>query len=196
MGSAETTARRARFEAAYAAARDPLVRYFARRADADRVEDLFAETMVVAWRRLADIPCGAEVPWLLGVARRILANQRRSDGRLARLRERLRLSTPAERARTEPAGLDRDPRLTEALGTLAAGDVEILRLSAWDELPPREIAVVLGIGVNAATVRLHRARARLRAALERADAAVGKEGGGAGHEFDVRHTQTTTEATR
>jgi RNA polymerase sigma-70 factor (ECF subfamily) len=40
-------------------------------------DDLTADVLVVAWRRRSDIPPGAELPWLYGVARRVLANYRR-----------------------------------------------------------------------------------------------------------------------
>jgi DNA-directed RNA polymerase specialized sigma24 family protein len=55
-----------------------------------------------------------------------------------------------------------------ALGRLEFEDQEILRLAGWEELSPGEIAVVLGISPVAARSRLHRARRRLRAALQRA----------------------------
>lgn len=39
--------------------------------------DAVAETFLVAWRRLPEVPSGEEArPWLYGVARRTLANQR------------------------------------------------------------------------------------------------------------------------
>lgn len=41
----------------------------------------------------------------------------------------------------------------------------MLRLWAWEELAAAEIAQALGISTNAATIRLHRARERLRAQL-------------------------------
>ena len=47
-----------------------------------------AETFLVAWRRLDDVPADA-LPWLYGVARRVLANQRRSADRGAALERRL-----------------------------------------------------------------------------------------------------------
>jgi RNA polymerase sigma-70 factor (ECF subfamily) len=46
-------------------------------------------------------------------------------------------------------------------------DQEILRLSGWEELTPRELAKALGISQVAARSRLHRARQRLRTALRR-----------------------------
>ena len=48
-----------------------------------------------------------------------------------------------------------------ALSQLSKSDREIVELSAWEELAPGEIAIVLGISPNAARVRLHRARHRL-----------------------------------
>lgn len=154
-----------RFERLYAVARDPLARYLARRAAPDHVEDLFAEVMLVAWRRIADLPEGDEVPWLYGTARRVLANHRRSASRLGRLVERLTFAQRGtEPGPFPPAGPDID--LAAAMTRLSADDAEVLRLWAWEELAPREIAAVLGISPNAASIRLHRAKGRLRGRLE------------------------------
>jgi RNA polymerase sigma-70 factor, ECF subfamily len=155
----------ARFERCYALARDPLMRYLARRAAPDAVEDLFAEVMTVAWRRVGDIPDGGELPWLYGVGRRVLANHRRASGRLGRLLERLAVVERGVDPGPAPSA-DADPDLAEALEGLPATDAEVLRLWAWEELAPGEIAAVLGISANAASIRLHRAKGRLRAALE------------------------------
>jgi RNA polymerase sigma-70 factor (ECF subfamily) len=78
------------------------------------------------------------------------------------------------------------------VASLSAADAEVLRLWAWEELAPREIALVLGITPNAASIRLHRAKARLRARLE---ADPGFEGTGrkaaapAGHVPGVERTE-------
>ena len=164
-------AARARFDAVYARARDPLARYLARRCRPETVEDLFQEVMTVCWRRLDEIPDGDEVPWLFGVARRTLANHRRANGRLGRLLEALARVTPAVDPGPEPAP-GPDPDLAAALAALRSSDAEILRLWAWEELAPREIALVLGISPNAASICLHRAKARLGLALGRHAAAA------------------------
>lgn len=153
-----------RFERCYALARDPLARYLARRAAPDAVEDLFAEVMTVAWRRVGDIPEGSELPWLYGVARRVLANHRRASGRLGRLLERLAIVERGVDPGPAPAAAA-DPGLADALACLSATDAEVLRLWAWEELAPGEIARALGITANAASIRLHRAKGRLRDAL-------------------------------
>lgn len=48
---------------------------------------------------------------------------------------------------------------------LSAGDQEILSLVAWEELTPAEAAEVLSIPVARFSVRLHRAKQRLRGRL-------------------------------
>lgn len=53
------------------------------------------------------------------------------------------------------------------LQRLPEGHQTILALSDCDELSDRDVAAVLGLTVGAAKVRLHRARARLKAELER-----------------------------
>jgi RNA polymerase sigma-70 factor (ECF subfamily) len=157
--------REAHFERLYALGRDPLARYLARRAAPDSVEDLFAEVMTVAWRRLADVPPDGELPWLFGVARRVLANHRRSQTRFGRLLERLKLTTPGIDP-GQPAIAGRDPDVSSAMDRLPPTDAEVLRMWAWEELAPGEIALALGITPNAASIRLHRAKGRLRELLE------------------------------
>jgi RNA polymerase sigma-70 factor, ECF subfamily len=158
----------ARFERLYAEHGRAVLAYAVRRsADAQDAADVVAETFLVAWRRLDEVPAADEARlWLYGVARRVLANQHRSERRRERLAERLRRELPAalEGLPLPAAG---EGALGSALAGLGAEDQEILRLSGWEELTPSEIATVLGIGHVAARSRLHRARHRLRVALER-----------------------------
>lgn len=70
---------------------------------------------------------------------------------------------------TVDTGPEEDPRadcLRAALARLSATDAEVLRLWAWEELAPPEIATVLDITTNAATIRLHRAKKKLRQEME------------------------------
>jgi RNA polymerase sigma-70 factor (ECF subfamily) len=138
---------------AYAARRTPTL------TDA---EDVVAEVFLVAWRRLDDVPAGdGALPWLYGVARKTIGNQRRGLFRRRRLRDRLEQT--AERP-TIPTPTGGQPAL-DALELLSASDQELLRLVAWEELSHAEIAAVMGISVNAVAIRLHRARARFEQAL-------------------------------
>ena len=153
--------RRQRLEALYVEHADAVFAYARRRAEAAVAEDVVMEVFVVACRRLEDVPEQA-LPWLLACARRVLANQRRSAARAEALSERLRRAGRA-------AGIDDGAaeRLGSALEQLGDGDREIMLLSAWEGLDLSGLALTLGCSRGAAAVRLHRARRRLRLALER-----------------------------
>ena len=163
------TDRNAIVEALFAAHYEAVMRYARRRTNqlAD-AEEAVAQTFVVAWRRLEDMPAPDErLPWLYGVTRGVLLNQRRGAMRRARLHERMR-SVP-----TAPIPRPTDlPLVLEAVAHLSEVDREILRLVAWEDLSHAEIATVLGISPNAVAIRIHRARARLDRHLAGTDAGV------------------------
>jgi RNA polymerase sigma-70 factor (ECF subfamily) len=128
--------------------------------------DVVAETFLVAWRRLDEVPIGArERLWLFGVARRVTANLHRAEGRRTRLAKRL-----AESLRSEVAASpDQSAEATwvlRAMGDLGEEDRELLLLVTWEELSPGQAAQVLGISSLAARSRLHRARRRLRSLMD------------------------------
>ncbi|MGW7674077.1 RNA polymerase sigma factor [Streptomyces sp. NPDC054775] len=162
--------RRARFESLAHVVAEPLHRYLLRRTAPDLVEDVLSETMLVLWRRLdhvpglgtASLPDRDDVlPWCYGVARGCLANAHRADGRRLRLVERLMHTQQA------PAAADTDHRdLHVALAALGELDHEVVRLWAWEELAPRQIAEVTGLTPNAVSIRLHRAKRKLAEKLQ------------------------------
>jgi RNA polymerase sigma-70 factor (ECF subfamily) len=118
--------------------------------------DVVSETFMVVWRRLGDVPEDERaVPWVYGVARRVLANQYRSQGRRASLEGRL------EDHRSRRSGEQSFDVVHQALDGLGPRDREILTLSAWDDLDNGGIAEVLGVSEKNVAVRLHRARKRL-----------------------------------
>jgi RNA polymerase sigma-70 factor (ECF subfamily) len=169
--------RRRRFERLVGAAYEPIQRYLLRRTDPASADDVLGDVLLVLWRRLDDVPPENPLPWVYGVARGCLANHQRGAARQERLVHRL------ARVRTdEPPD---DGSLAEALETLPAADQELLRLWAWEQLPPREIAQAMEISANAASIRLHRAKSRLKKALTagKGDAPTGhlgmRDGGGA-----------------
>jgi len=136
-------------------------------ADAD---DVVAETFAVAWRRRADVPWdGSARLWLLGTARRVLANQRRSQVRQDRLRLRAAGVVPPFAAPAEAEAEAEGGELWQALSRLSPDDRDLLIMRAWDELPVQDMAVLLGCTPNAASLRLHKARRRLAAALGRTE---------------------------
>jgi RNA polymerase sigma-70 factor, ECF subfamily len=152
----EMADRRVRFERVFELHHRDVKGFVLRRAPRANVDDVVAETFLIAWRRLDDIGVDP-LPWLLGVARRVLANQRRADGRRFALVDRLRREpTPAP----PPAGGLGD-RLSEALAALSPREREALLLIAWEGLEPERAARAAGCSVGAFRVRVHRARRHL-----------------------------------
>ena len=149
---------------------DAVTGYAMRRTSPADAADVVAETMLIAWRRIGEVPAPpATRAWLYGVARRVLANQRRGATRRVALSQRLAFDLEAMRATRTPdhaAAYAQNDRTRRALDALNDEDRELLLLSAWEGLSPAEIAVVFGIPAATARTRLHRARARLRAELE------------------------------
>ena len=69
------------------------------------------------------------------------------------------------------------PEVASAVATLPDSEREVVLLWAWEELEPREIALVLDTTPNAVSLRLSRARKRLATELGRQDeAGAGQEG--------------------
>lgn len=143
----------------------PAVRAFASSlASVVDVDDVVAETFAVAWRRRDDLPVEWVRGWLLGTVRNVVRNDRRRGRRADRFVARLpwlQPIAPRDHA-VDVAELD---ALRVALASLSEADQEVLVLAGWFELSPDELAVALGATANAATVRLHRARTRLRDAV-------------------------------
>lgn len=134
-----------------------------RSTDPDDAADVMAETFLIAWRRLAEVPPDGEARlWLYGTARHVLANQDRSARRRDRLTERLRGELCRELPATQPG---EESAFLRTLTGLKEKDRELLMLIGWEELTPTEAAEVLGISPFAARTRLHRARRRLRGRL-------------------------------
>ncbi|MEO7980081.1 MAG: sigma-70 family RNA polymerase sigma factor [Sporichthyaceae bacterium] len=182
--------RRARFDVLARATYAPLRRYLARRTDPTAVDDVLADTLLVMWRRLDDVPAVAALPWCYGAARRCLANARRAEGRRRGLLRRLAAQPHPDPEPVWATGGNAGPEqaLSAALAALSGTDRDVLRLWAWEQLEPREMAVVLGITANAASIRLHRATKRLRDQLGATDdhgadgpERTGKTAGPSGH---------------
>lgn len=159
VSSAET-----KFVAIYERHSRSIQAYCARRTTGAKVADAVAETFLVAWRRIDQVPDGeAALPWLYGVAYRVLSRQWRTRARGERLLERMR-----GLAELEPPGPDvllvrneEYKTVLDAATRLKPIDQEILRLTLWEELPYEDVAVVLGVAPSAAKQRAYRARRNL-----------------------------------
>jgi RNA polymerase sigma-70 factor (ECF subfamily) len=156
------------FERLFRDTRTDLLAYILRRSrNAEDAADVLAETYLIAWQKLEKVPKDERARlWLFGVARNLLmksASRRRSGNALVeRLANELRSAdldhTPLEHERRDA--------LRAALAALPVRDREILTMTAWEGLTPKQIATVMGTSANIVRVRLHRARARLRRQLE------------------------------
>jgi RNA polymerase sigma factor (sigma-70 family) len=170
-----------RFQALYEAHYGALVAYARRRVvDPLDAQDSVADTFAIAWRRLPEVPEGdAALPWLYGVARKVLSNQRRGSQRRGDLSTRLR-GQRAVGDDLEGQVIAGDERriVLAALSRLRRTDQEILRLAVWEELPHRDIAGVVGCAESSVAVRLHRARARLAREIGKEQGRIGQEPSG------------------
>lgn len=148
----------------------PVYAYCRRRTTADVVDDVVAETFLIAWRRIDLVPRGSEVlPWLYGVAYRVLGNQWRTLSRSRKLSRKLTSIGHEAPLPPEETMLIREEssQVLEALDSLKPTDREILLLAAWEELPQADIAVVLNISIGAVRQRLHAAKKNLASEYDR-----------------------------
>lgn len=158
---------RTMFELLYRETRTDLLAYLARRAGTPQeAADTLAETYLIAWEKLHTIPPGDRARlWLFGVARNLhlqgVRRRRVSDALIERLAGELRTARAQHRLDNETE----EDAAQLALSELSDRDQEILTLTAWDGLTPREIAAVIGTSANTVRVRLHRARVTLKRQL-------------------------------
>lgn len=142
----------------------PVYAYCRRRTTAERVDDVVADTFLVAWRRIDVVPRGSEVlPWLMGVAYRVLGTQWRGTSRSRKLERKL--SSVGYETPPPPDEVvllkEQSSQVVAALDSLKPTDQEILRLAAWEEMPQADIAVVLNINIGAVRQRLYEAKKNL-----------------------------------
>lgn len=165
MVTSDHDARRREFEDVFRAHYRAVQAYVVSRYPESDPAAIMSTTFEIAWRRFDDVPAEAARGWLIGVARNCARNERRADLRRRRHTDAL-ASTPA------PVGVDGGQitpatvaALRDAWGRLGTRDREVLLLAEWDDLQGADLAAALGITKNAAAVRLHRARQRLRDAF-------------------------------
>ena len=174
-----------RFEELYQEHFRDILAYCRRRIPVDDAYDAANEVFAIAWRRIEDVPAGeAARPWLYVVAKRVVFRRRRGERRFRDLVGRtlsLRGSgkPDPESVVVQRAELD---LVLEAATHLSRDDREVLNLAAWEGLPHREIAEVLGCSTDAVDQRLHRAKQRLTKHYEaiQRTGTLGQAAGGTG----------------
>lgn len=164
------------FTAIFARHFDALHRYLARRVGAGAADELASEVFARAFEHRArfDGAHAGAAPWLYGIAANLIARRRRDERRalraLARAAERPEGAEEADAAIARADAASERARLAAALADLRRQDREALLLVAWADLTYPEAASALGVPVGTVRSRIHRARARMAAALDDAGA--------------------------
>lgn len=159
-----------RFVAVYHRHFRAVLRYALARVSPEQAKDVVAETFLIVWRRLGELP-PEPAAWLFGVARKVIAGQLRADARQGALRSRLAAVGDEAGESADPAdqAAERDSARL-ALARLGEQDQEVLMMAAWDGFAPDVAAEVLGVSKAAYLTRLRRARQRLSTELIEQDA--------------------------
>ena len=152
----------ASFERAYSQYLPAVSGYLFRRVERQHVEDLAADVFAIAWRKRASVAEGEELPWLYRIAANVVSNHRRKQATGVVLLASLR---PADSAPSAEDIVVADATLASAWRQLKPAERELLTLALVEDLAPADLAVALGVSVNAATIRLHRAKAKLSGLL-------------------------------
>jgi len=146
---------------------------------AEAVDDMAQDAFVLAWEKLAEFGPGGDFgAWVIQIARRLVANERRKDARRSRLLAGdvtdllLRLApepdAPAARAERD----EEVAALRACLEQLPAHGREMIRLRYFEDLAPGAIAGRLGRPSDAVRQLLLRLR---RALLECVEGRLGTE---------------------
>jgi GDPmannose 4,6-dehydratase len=162
QGPAPDDGREKVFGSFYTAHRADIAAYVRRRVGEADVGDIVAQVFSVAWRHFATVPAApGDRLWLFGVARRMVADHRRTTLRRLRLFQRLAGAASGTPVPPERFGLV-EARVKAALKELRPAEREVLRLVVWEELSHAGSASLLGCTPNAVELRYRRARARFR----------------------------------
>lgn len=140
----------------------PLLSYLAGRVgDMERAAEAAQETFVRAFFALSKLKAAnAFFPWLIGIAGRVLREQRRAE---RRYREAIR-SLPQKPAAPEPRN---DYGLERALADLPETYAQVVALRYYGGRSCAEVAEQLGVPLGTVTKRLSRAYSLLRESLRR-----------------------------
>lgn len=153
-------------------------RYVTRRIGQERAEDVVAETFLVAFRKRADYRDQGRdcLPWLYGIATRLMHRERRNEVRQLRLLAASGADpvTAPFTDRVEDAVTARGvkQRLAAAMAELPVSQRDALLLLVWADLSYEQIATATGVPLGTVQSRISRARRRLRESLADLDPAV------------------------
>jgi len=155
------TGQAAEFASAFHANYADVLGYVTRRIGETKAEDITAEAFSRAWQAWLNAPADTR-PWLFGIARNLIVDNYRAQQRETKLISKLHDAGAAIAYEMDPStSLD----LQNAWAKLSNTDKEVLTLVAWEGLTGAQAAAVLGCTRAAFSIRLTRARRRLRQLL-------------------------------
>lgn len=167
---------RAAFDALYRRYAHQVYRFLLRRTggDADMAEDALGIVFLEAWRRRGDVDLTSRpvMPWLYGVARNVLRNQRRS---VRRREATLRRLGHAGLPRSDDVVSEHVERrqqmdaLLHTLRTMPPAQREVVGLCLLDDRSYEAVAGTLEIPIGTVRSRLSRARGQLALAIRTAE---------------------------
>lgn len=155
---------RARWEHLYQSHAGQVYALAYRRVGREDAADVVAETFLVAWKRIDQVPSEA-LPWLYTVARNVIGNSRRAEQRREAVGDMLRRSTQVDRSADAVREVEARHDLLSAMQLLPETERAALMLIAWEDLDVRGAACVLGCSPGTLAVRIHRGRRRLKKIL-------------------------------
>ena len=169
--SGEPTGAALDFQRVYDELQPRIRRYLARLAGPGEADDLSQETFARVSQALAGFRGEAALStWIYRIATNVAFDRARSPGFQLQARtaepEALAALGTAPAIEQDIASWEMSECVRDYVDQLPADYRTVVVLSELEELPDREIALVLGISLEAAKIRLHRARARLRQMLE------------------------------
>jgi RNA polymerase sigma-70 factor (ECF subfamily) len=132
-------------------------------------EELAQETLLTVWRKAAyfDPNRASAATWIFTIARNLRIDALRRERHPEALENAPELApVEAQPADAIVVALQRLNRVREAMGDLSADQVEVVRLSFFEEKPHSEISEDLGLPLGTVKSRLRLAMARLRTRLE------------------------------
>ena len=141
-------------------------KYLAYRVEANDIEDLAAQIFAIAWQKRANCPEGQQLAWLYKIAGYVVSNYRRKIKAIT-----LSLFDSDATAHSAESLVISNLVIANAWDSLPKKQRVVLALFAFDQLSITDIALALNISNNAASIRLHRARAAFDAALKKQNGA-------------------------
>lgn len=146
-------------------------RYVGRRLGQALADDVVAETFLTAFRRRKqyDVTRADALPWLYGIASKLVARHRAAELRFYRLLQRTATHDVADSHEDQTdarvVAQAAQAALASSLARLNRRDRDVLLLVAWADLSYEAVAETLGVPVGTVRSRLNRARRIVRLAL-------------------------------